>query len=279
MSRFVLTNSIGESWDLQDRNNVFLTSPAGLGWDDETEYVKAGHFYQPLETSWARREISGVLYFMQDPYQTYFSFARFASKSPLILAYTARSGATYYIKCRLMSIEKAELNDYSALECPVTFTALGMFYQVVTTFNDGSVASGGKVYDYEYDYTYTNDIPESVTIQSDSMEDSPCKVVIYGPCVNPSWRHYVDGQMIASGAMTGEVASGRVLVIDSTEIPYSITERDLAGNLTADRYQLCDFDTDRFFFLQNGSNVITVSHDDAVTCPLKVEAHISYESV
>lgn len=279
MRKFVLTNAIGESWNLQDKNKAFFASPEGLGWADATEYVRAGSFYQPLELLWEQRAIAGSLFFLKKPYKTYFEFVRFASKSPLTLTYTTVTGATYNVKCRLSTIEKTELNEYRILECPVTFTALGLFYKIVTEYNDGSVTSGGKAYDYEYDFVYTNDIAESVSIQSDSMEDSPCKVIIYGPCTNPIWRHYVNGQLIALGSMTGEVGSGRMLVVDSTEIPYSITEQDLAGNLTADRYQLCNFDTDRFIFLQNGSNVITISHDGVETCPLRVEAHISYESV
>lgn len=279
MRKFILTNAVGESWDLQDKDRVVFANPEGLGWDDATEFARAGNNYAPLELVWNQREISGTLFFLKNPYPTYYDFIRFASRTPLTLTYTTTSGNTYKVKCRMRTIEKSELTEYRCLECPVTFVALGLFYRVVSAYNSGEAAGGGKVYDYEYDYTYSEWMAETIRISSDSMEDSPCKIWIYGPCENPVWRHYVDGQLIATGSMTGEVPDGRILVIDSTTIPYSITEQDYLGNLTADRYQSCDFGTERFFFLKNGSNTISISHASVTPCPIKVEGNISYASV
>lgn len=279
MRKFILTNSIGETWDLQDANNTVFAEPEGLGWEDGSEYVRAGNDYVPLDPIWNQKQIAGIIYFLKNPYPTYFAFVKFASRTPLTLTYTTVSGSTYRVRCRLQTIEKTELTEFRCLECPVTFLTMGLFYRVVSAYNPGESAGGGKVYDYDYNYTYSDWVAESVRISSDSMEDSPCKITIYGPCVNPVWRHYVDGQLTAIGSMTGEVPDGRVLVIDSTTIPYSITEQDYAENITADRYQACDFGTERFFFLKNGSNTIAVSHTDASICPVKVEANISYASV
>lgn len=279
MRKFILTNSIGESWDLQDANKVVFAVPEGLGWEDATEYVRAGDNYAPLERVWNQKQISGTLFFVKDPYPTYFEFVRFVAKTPLTLTYTTTSGSTYRVNCRLTTIEKSELTEYRVLECPVTFSALGLFYKVVSAYNSGESAGGGKVYDYSYDFTYSDWVAEAVQIGSDSVEDSPCKITIYGPCENPIWRHYVDGQLVAMGSMTGEIPENRVLVIDSTTIPYSITEQDYLGNLTADRYQACDFGTERFIFLRGGNNTIAVSHTDVAICPIKVEANISYASV
>ena len=279
MRQFVLTNAIGESWDLQDKDRVFFAELEGLGWEDATEYVRAGNNYLPLELIWEQKEISGTLFFLKNPYPTYFAFTRFAARTPLTMTYTTVNGETYRVKCRLTTIEKTELTEFRCLECPVTFSTLGLFYRIASVYNPGESAGGGKVYDYEYDYSYSDMVAETVRITSDSMEDSPCKIWIYGPCENPSWRHYVDGQFIGMGSMTGEIPQGRVLVIDSTTIPYSITEQDYLGNLTADRYQACDFGTERFIFLKNGNNTIAISHTDVAVCPIKVEANISYASV
>lgn len=279
MRKFILTNAIGESWDLQDKDRVFFAEPGGLGWSDATEYVRAGNNYTPLEQVWEQKQIEGTLFFLKDPYPTYFAFCRFAARTPLTLTYTTNNGNTYKVKCRLSNIEKNELTEFRCLECSVTFSAMGLFYKVASVYNAGESTGGGKVYDYEYDYTYSDWVAESVMISSDSMEDSPCKIMIYGPCENPIWRHYVDGQLVGMGSMTGEVPQDRILVIDSTTIPYSITEQDYLGNLTADRYQACDFGTERFIFLKNGNNTIAVSHTDVTVCPLKVEANISYASV
>lgn len=279
MRRFILTNAQGETWDLQQNNVCFFADPDGLGWSDITEYVKAGDSYAPLELTWDQRQITGNLYFFDRPYEYYMDFTKFARKFPLVMEYTTGDGATYKVKCRVSEISKSELTEYRCLTCPVTFRALGPFYKDVSVYNSGSASVTGKTYPYEYDYTYANDIGETVTIQSDAIGDSPCKIVIYGPCTNPSWRHYVNGELYATGSMTGEVASGDVLVIDATSLPYSVTEQDTAGNLVADRYQLCDFGTDRFIFLQYGNNLITIAHSSTEPCALRVEAQISYASV
>lgn len=279
MRKFILTNAIGESWDLQDKDRVFFAEPEGLGWEDSTEYVRAGNNYKPLEQIWEQKHIEGTLFFLKDPYPTYYSFVQFAAKAPLTLTYAPTNDRTYRVRCRLSNIGKSELTEYRVLECPVTFLALGPFYKIVSAYNSGESAGGGKQYDYTYDYAYSDWAAETVRISSDSVEDSPCKIMIYGPCENPIWRHYVDGQLVGMGSMTGEVPQDRILVIDSTTIPYSITEQDYLGNLTADRYQACDFGTERFIFLKNGNNTIAVSHTDVTVCPLKVEANISYASV
>lgn len=279
MRRFNLTNALGETWDLQQNNVCFFAEPDGLGWVDNTEYVRAGNNYAALELQWEQRELEGTIFFLNKPYEYYLEFTKFARRVPLTMEYMTGAGMTYKVRCRLSEIEKSEINEYHVLECPVTFKALGPFYKPVAVYNAGEASTVGKTYDYTYDYTYSDNIGESITIMSDAVGDSPCKVTIYGPCTNPVWRHYVNGELYATGSMTGEVASGDVLVIDSTSLPYSVTERDLAGNLIADRYQLCDFGTERFFFLQYGTNVINISHSSTETCALRVEAQISYASV
>ena len=102
----------------------------------------------------------------------------------------------------------------------------------------------------------------TLMIDSDSHGDSPCKVTVYGPCTNPVWKHYVNnvlydpadadivllfhaGQgkhrdrvpigryyvnnvLYETGRYEGNIPDGHKLVIDTTQIPYSITERGAA---------------------------------------------------
>ena len=69
------------------------------------------------------------------------------------------------------------------------------------------------------------------------------------------------------------------LVIDSTSIPYSIVEKGVGDDVVADRYQMCDFTTERFFNLQHGINRISVTHEGLNTVNMLVEGKISYETV
>ena len=49
--------------------------------------------------------------------------------------------------------------------------------------------------------------------------------------------------------------------------------------VVADRYQMCDFTTERFFHLQYGSNRISVVHEGLNILNVIVEGRISYETV
>jgi hypothetical protein len=75
------------------------------------------------------------------------------------------------------------------------------------------------------------------------------------------------------------IAPNRKLVVDTTQIPYSITQQDLAGNVVQDMYALSDFATERFLHLQNGVNTIVVGHEGTSLLRMEVEAMIEYASV
>lgn len=277
MKKLILKNSIGESYDLLN-SDVMTFQLEGLGFTDESSYIRAGSIFVATDNLLEQRSIDFTALFYKDADVEYKKFVIFARKTPLTLIYENESGE-YRVNCNLQSITRIDRKGYDIYGCGISLLCLSDFYKVVSAYNSGSISSGGKVYDFTYDYQYTDSVSESVRIQSETSEESPCKVMIYGPCEDPIWRHYLNGDLIASGSMDGNIPADRVLVIDSTTVPFSITEQDLLGNLTADRYQACDFGTERFFFLRNGSNVISVSHADSNVCPLKVEANISYASV
>lgn len=276
MKKLLLKNAIGNTYDLMD-SAVMTFQLDGLGFSDESVYVRAGRNYVLTERVMEQRELSLTVLFYQNADVEYKEFIIFIRKSPLTIIYQNDSGE-YRVSCDVRTISKTDRKGYSVYGCSMTLLCLTDFYRVVSVYNSGDVL-GGKTYDYTYNYQYSDGVAESIKIESETTENSPCKIMIYGPCENPSWRHYVNGELIATGAMNGDIPSNRILVIDSTTVPFSITEQDSLGNLTADRYQACDFGTERFFFLQNGSNTISVSHSGSDICPLKVEANISYASV
>ena len=43
---------------------------------------------------------------------------------------------------------------------------------------------GGKVYPYTYTYSYAEVSQNTLVIESDSYEDSPCKVTIFAPSIS-----------------------------------------------------------------------------------------------
>ena len=274
---FTLTNALGQNYDLSDINNTALLQPNGFGFDDVTEYENLGELFVPLTEKFDQQVISGTLFFGTRPFEKYLEFTKFCQHSPLSLTYDM-GVAKFQIPVRLSSIDKGTTGMLGYLECPVEFTALARMYKTVIANNTGS-AGGGKIYDYEYDYMYGDFVADTITIDSDSVTSSPCRISIFGPCTQPRWIHYVDGVQVATGYYNGTIPQNHKLVIDTTSSPYSIEEQDSAGNLIADRYELCDFSTERFFLLEYGHNTISVSHADPDSIRLMVEGYIFYETV
>ena len=277
MRKFRLINAEGGSFDLNGQA-AFFHSIDGFGFKDQTQYEKIGTDFYALEEAFSQGQMSGeILFAGDDPYGKYREFTRFVRAVPLTLVYELDE--VFKIPVRLTEVGKAELsNGGKSLNCDVTFLAAGLFYKTVQKYSE-DIYVGGKVYEYVYPYAYTDVSINTVQIVSDSYEDSPCKITIYGPCTNPVWKHYVDNELYATGRYDGTITSDHKLVIDSTLIPYSIIERGLSDEVVADRYQYCDFTTERFIHLQHGTNRISVTHDGLNSVEMMVEAKISYETV
>lgn len=277
MRKFRLINSEGSSFDLNSQA-AFFHSVDGFGYKDETQYEQIGTDYYALEDSFAQGKMTGQIVFAGDnPYDKYREFTRFVRAVPLTLVYEMEE--VFKVPVRLTEIGKAELEKGGKfLNCDVVFSAAGLFYKTVQKYSE-TISVGGKVYPYEYTYSYADVSQNTVMIDSDSYEDSPCRITIYGPAINPIWKHYVNNELYEIGRYDGTIPDDHKLVIDSTNIPYSITERGVSDEIVADRYQSCDFTTERFFNLQHGTNRISVTHDGLNTVNVLVEGKISYETV
>lgn len=272
MRKFSLINAYGESYDLTVRPTAFLHSVGGLGATFETEYQRIGGHFSLLSYYAAQGKITGSVKLWSRT--EFFNFAKFCQRRPITLLYT-RDGATFRRDGVITSIGKDETDPLNA---PIEFTCTTPFYTVVSEYNGGTT-EGGKVYDYTYDYTYANNSAQSVTITSDTMNDSPCKITIYGYAENPTWSHYLNNVLIATGKVNANIAADRKLVIDTTATPYQIGLYDLSGNFIQDLYQSSDFSTQRFFHLGYGQNVISVSGENVGTIKIGVEGMIEYEAV
>ena len=275
--KFRLINKDGAAYDLNSKQS-FFHKVGGLGFKDDTQFQKIGTDFYALEEKFSQGEITGSIFFYgKSAYSRYRDFTKFVRLTPLTLEYVTDD--TYRIPVRVSEIDKTEMMDGGiGLDCEVKLVATGLFYRSVTKYSE-TVYVGGKIYPYTYPYSYADVSANTLMIDSDSVADSPCRITIYGPCSNPIWKHYVNNELYATGAYLGTLRADHKLVIDTTTVPYSITERGVSGEVIADRYQSCDFTTDRFILLQHGTNRISLSHDGLNAVDMMVEAKISYETV
>ena len=148
----------------------------------------------------------------------------------------------------------------------------------VVEYNPGT-ESGGKVYNYSYDYQYLKGGKNTITIESDSYQSSPVKLVIIGPAINPAWRHYLNDELVTTGKVNGIIGTDNRLIIDTTTIPYKIIQVDALGQLVSDMYQQSDFSTYRFVRFGHGRNTVTFTADESNVLNVGVEAQIEYATI
>lgn len=277
MRTFKLFDNDGNSYDVTTKNDLFFYGVDGLGFEEATEFQRIEDRFAILSKYTAQGKLKGTLRFWQpDAEQKYFDFAQFCQNSPIRMEYNPKYG----VFSRSGIISKIERTDGTgnSLEITITFTAQTPWYKTITQYNDG-IITGGKVYDYEYDYTYSSAVINSVTVDSDSYQSSPVKLVIFGPAVNPTWRHYLNNVLQTSGKVNGSVLPNHKLIIDTTSIPYSIKQYDMLGNEISDMYQQSDFATQRFVRFGRGRNTVTFSADNTNVLNVGVEAQIEYATV
>lgn len=273
---FKLINNNGETYDLNVRNRSFMHTVSGLGYQRDSDFFRIGERYATLSSYFMQQEIKGNVYFAgTNNAEDYFNFTRFCENTPLKLAYNP--GFTEFLRDGFIkTIERSDGDNFKGAY--VTFIATTPWYKSVDVFNTG-IVDEGKKYTYTYPYKYGKYIANTVTIDSDSYLQSPLKLVIYGPVTDPIWRHYANNKLIETGQITATIPVNHKLVIDTTSIPYTIKEYDLANNFIADKYQASNWNTERFFRLAYGQNTITVSATGANNISLGVEAQIEYATV
>ena len=278
MRQFYLRNGNGAEYSLMDVEH-WLNSPKGLGLKYKDKYSQVGTNFIRTKKVTNPKDIQGTLMFTGDNlYDKYQEFMFFAQIEPLVFVYNP-NGTEYIANVSLEEIKKEEI-DYktSTLQVDLSFKRLTRWRRVVLQRND-AIVQRGKVYTFQYPYQYGKDVANNVTIESDTAFESPCKITIIGSCENPVWRLYVNGVLKHEGTVNVTVTSGQRIVIDTTKTPYSIKKYDSSNNLIADLYQLSDFSTERFFFLEKGTNRISIGHDGTNALELAVEAHLEYETV
>lgn len=308
MRYFKLENSASPTPEELDitTTEVLFHDISGLGFDEETDFASVGSVWRLNSVSYAQKAISGKVCFTDrkgtTPYRKYTNFKTFIDKPPLTLVYYPEGldGISYRKKVRVTKLEKTELDKYGVLDCGIDFTPYTPWYEIITAKNGGEIVENdtGWVWGDNGENpplvfepaAGTNAIPTKfrnearapVDLYSSADNDSPVKITIHGPVVNPSWSHYVDDRLIASGGFDANsplsINANERLVIDNTEGEYAMT---VFSDFVAPRnvYSLRDFDLQCFFTLQKGKNTVIVSSPNTDAIKVEVEGHIHYATV
>jgi len=277
MRTFKLIDKDGNQYNITTKNRLFFYGIDGLGYSNDSKFQRIEDRYAVLSNVIKQGVIKGTIRFWQPgAEQSYFDFAQFCQNEPITMEYNPGHGV-FKRDGLVTSITRSD-GKGDSLEIEIEFSAKTPWYKVISQHNDGQI-SGGKVYDYTYDYTYSSAVVNTVSVDSDSYQSSPVKLIIYGPATNPSWRYYLNNVLQTSGKINGSVLANHKLIIDTTTIPYSIKQFDMLGNEVSDMYQQSDFATDRFIRFGRGRNTISVQADNTNKLNVGVEAQIEYATV
>lgn len=277
MRTFRLYDNDGNRYNLTSRDRLFFYAIDGLGFEQSAEFQRIEERFALLESHIEQATIEGTIKFWQPEAELqYFNFAQFCQNQPIMMDYNNNYG-TYSRRGIITKIERGD-GDGNELLIKIQFKAQTPWYKEIIEYNPGT-ESGGKVYNYSYDYTYLKYGKNSITIDSDSYQSSPVKLVVIGPAINPSWRHYLNGELVTEGKINGIIGPDNRLIVDTTTIPYRIIQVDALGQLVSDLYQQSDFSTYRFVRFGHGSNTVTFSADESNILNVGVEAQIEYATI
>lgn len=274
---FKIRNANGVELDLTTVGEIVLYDVDGLGYGTDPVMQRIGNHFAVLSDNLQQGEINGEARFWQPgAYKSYLDFAQFCQVKPITLVYHHDAGE-FFRDGIMRSVSKAETGG-SALTSQIVFLATTPFYKTIYQYNEGS-GTTGKKYIYRYPYRYGTSASQSIVIDCDTNLESPVRIEIYGPAVNPVWRHYLNNVLRATGGVNATIEAGRKLIIDTTTIPYQIIQTDLSNKFVGDLYQQSVFSTERFIMLGRGQNVISVAQSGAGVVKLAVEARIEYAAV
>ena len=255
MRRFKLINAKGNEFDLM-RRDAYFSTPDGLGYSMSSEYALIGNVYELIKTSAQQKAPAGEMIF--SGYDAFAEFVSFTQFTPLKLCYKPRAEWAY-LDCTVSKLDKSEI-EYSdgRLHCNIDFTGTSKWYIPRTTQRTVEPATSSKKYDYAYSYTYSESINGIISLINNSSEESPSVITIIGPVTNPAWNLVVNGKVIQSGSITGTIADGNKLVINSKDNELEIAEYTTENVYVRNLYQLSDFSKDNFIIVPVGSSTLSV---------------------
>lgn len=293
-----------------DREEISITTEEilfhdieGLGFEEENDFRSVGPVWRLNKSTNNQLPVGGKLCFTEfgstTPYEKYESFRKFIIKPPLVLKYYPHdiSGKMYCKKVRISKLSKTELTKQGVLDCDIQFTPYTPWYEIQRYVvkpipvdeNAGWIWDVGNAWDRPDSdltsprYKFGAEARNVVSFNCDSNTKGFIRLTIFGPVVNPTWTHHVDGKVVELGGFDSSssmvLTENEKLIIDNTEGQYSLVIENLQTGVTRNVYSLRDFDKECFFTLEEGVNMFSVYSANEAAVTLELEGHIHYATV
>ena len=315
MRYFKLMNSTGAILDITTIEILFHEI-GGLGFEEDNDFRQIGEVWWLNNSRYNQATVTGKVIFTEnggtDPYEKYYKFARFVQKAPLILMYYPYGvdGECFRRRVRVSKLDKTEKTEFGVIDSDIEFVCYTPWYNVVELeYNADEEApfSGGWIwgetglvprltFEPADDHALSRparfryEAPQYLEIKTDTTQNCPVKLMIFGPATNPTWSHsYKVNESFVQAGSGGfstpssapvSIASDEILVIDNTDGRYAMEITSLNGTFKQNVYQLRNFDLECFITLREGENRISVSTSSGVVAKhLRMEGHIYHATV
>lgn len=276
--QFRLINAVGAEYDLCDTDHFFST-PGGLGFQRNISSLQVGDSFAPVENKLNQQIITGEMRFRN--YEEYSGFKEFASSGGLVLAYQPKGfiDVWYYRNVDVQRLDKTEIDHVSRrLICPVDFICFSLWYEKTNAQKTVDLTGENTVFPLEFPFMFCAAEKNELVLNNDRVSPAPCRIIISGAVVNPSWVLKQGGVTIASGAVNVTIASGEKLIVDSNVESMRIVKLTSSG-AEVNVYQYSDFSTERFIFAPTGESRLKFSHSTSAALDVTVEVRQMSETI
>lgn len=131
----------------------------------------------------------------------------------------------------------------------------------LTTTDPTSVMYGHSEEEGMYYYRYSTEYSGTISFDNGSS-GSYFRLTIYGPCLNPRWLLYKNGEIIKTGKVFAEITDTQKFVVDTHPATMEISRYSNQGALLEDLYGSSDFTTERIFEIPRGDSYMTIMGED-----------------
>lgn len=269
MRKFKLINGSGAEFDLC-RSDAFFCSPDGLGRNRDQDYEKSGDWLFPTENSYAPKEITGRIIFRG--YESFSEFAAFVEVEPLTFCYSPRE--TWYFRavtCTALTKTEYSEGSFNELICDVDFLPLGLWYDSTRVFKTEIAPEGNKfTFPFTFPFVFADLSAGTIDIKNARPREAPCKIILEGEIINPTWTLTQGGTTIMSGALAASIGEGEKIVIDAMPLTMEVAKYSAEGVRT-DLSQYQDFSKETFVYAPQGASTLTVQHSGDAEIIITVE--------
>lgn len=256
MRKLWIENEKGNKYDFTDGINCLASSLINFGIQLENTYFEYENSFKTSTSKMAMMYPSFNAYFLKG-YAGYREFIEFAYRSEELKLYY-QSDDTKYCYVDIQTLGKTELATNHALNCNIVFTRKSMWMKEYAVTIDTEVVGDSKSYDYSYDYRYIQVVDEHILATNRGSIEAPLNVTIKGPLRNPSFKIFVDNNLVSELVLSIEEADENALleiISEEGKEEMSLTVNGVKRNV----YQSQDFSKNSFLFLPLGDSTISIN--------------------